>query len=63
MVDDIFEQVSNSDINNLHYACDNGDYLSQQLISYLGNKRGLLDLIRRGLHSVQKKLSKKNYLY
>ncbi len=35
------------------------DYLSKQLITYLGNKRNLLDFIGQGLDRVRKKLGRK----
>jgi adenine-specific DNA-methyltransferase len=38
---------------------ENGDYLRQQLITYIGNKRALLDFIGAGLGTIQKRLGKK----
>ena len=35
------------------------EYLTQQLITYIGNKRSLLDFIGRGIGIVQKRLNKK----
>jgi adenine-specific DNA-methyltransferase len=37
---------------------DNPDYLSRQLITYLGNKRALLDFIGRGVSMVKARLGK-----
>jgi adenine-specific DNA-methyltransferase len=34
------------------------DYLTKQIITYIGNKRALLDFIGKGVHAVQKKLGK-----
>jgi adenine-specific DNA-methyltransferase len=34
------------------------EFLTQQLITYIGNKRALLDFIGNGIHKVQKKLGK-----
>lgn len=36
---------------------ENPDFLSEQLITYIGNKRALLPLIKEGLHVVQKRLN------
>ena len=38
---------------------ENEDYLRRQLITYIGNKRALLDFIGTGLRIVQKRLGKK----
>jgi adenine-specific DNA-methyltransferase len=38
---------------------ENESFLSQQLITYIGNKRGLLNFIRDGLEIVKKRLGKK----
>lgn len=38
---------------------ENPDYLTKQLITYIGNKRTLLDFIGLGLNHVRKKLNKK----
>ncbi len=38
---------------------ENPEYLTEQLITYIGNKRALLDFIGNGLEVVRKKLSKK----
>lgn len=38
---------------------ENPDYLSQQLITYIGNKRSLLDFINEGVQFVQKRLNSK----
>jgi adenine-specific DNA-methyltransferase len=37
---------------------ENGDYLTKQIITYIGNKRSLLDFITKGIHIVQKRLQK-----
>lgn len=37
---------------------ENSQYLTEQLITYLGNKRSLLDFIRKGVEQVQKQLNK-----
>ncbi|MDR0637837.1 MAG: DNA adenine methylase [Spirochaetaceae bacterium] len=38
--------------------CENGDYLTKQIITYIGNKRSLLNFITKGIHIVQKRLQK-----
>jgi len=38
---------------------EKNEYLSQQLITYIGNKRSLLDFIGNGIEEVQKKIQKK----
>jgi adenine-specific DNA-methyltransferase len=38
--------------------CENEDYLTQQLITYIGNKRALLGFIGAGIKKVQRKLNK-----
>jgi adenine-specific DNA-methyltransferase len=38
--------------------CENEPFLTRQLITYIGNKRTLLDFIGRGVGKVQKKLNK-----
>lgn len=57
---DIFEEYN--DKHHLHYAYEDNNFLSQQLISYLGNKRNLFDLIRRGIYKIQKKLNRKKII-
>jgi adenine-specific DNA-methyltransferase len=37
---------------------ENDEYLTQQLITYIGNKRALLEFIENGIKKVQKKLGK-----
>jgi adenine-specific DNA-methyltransferase len=37
---------------------ENTDYLTKQIITYIGNKRALLDFITKGIHLVQKRLQK-----
>ena len=40
-------------------ACfENRDFLTQQIITYIGNKRSLLDFITKGIRIVQKRLNK-----
>ncbi len=39
---------------------ENPDFLTKQLITYIGNKRNLLDFINSGISEVQKRLGKKN---
>ena len=34
------------------------DYLTEQIITYIGNKRSLLDFIAKGINTVQKRLGK-----
>jgi adenine-specific DNA-methyltransferase len=40
---------------------ENEAYLSQQLITYLGNKRSLLDFIGSGIKKIQNRLNKKKF--
>ncbi|MDR1216310.1 MAG: DNA adenine methylase [Treponema sp.] len=48
--------VSNFDLfDNLY---ENVDYLTKQIITYIGNKRSLLDFITKGIQVVQKRLQK-----
>jgi adenine-specific DNA-methyltransferase len=37
---------------------ENADYLTKQIVTYIGNKRALLDFITKGIHIVQKRLRK-----
>jgi len=37
---------------------ENSDYLTKQIITYIGNKRSLLDFITKGIQIVQKRLKK-----
>jgi len=37
---------------------ENTDFLTKQIITYIGNKRSLLDFITKGIHIVQKRLNK-----
>jgi adenine-specific DNA-methyltransferase len=39
-------------------AYENTDYLTKQIITYMGNKRSLLDFITKGIQIVQKRLQK-----
>jgi adenine-specific DNA-methyltransferase len=47
------------DIETEKTIYENNDYLYQQLITYIGNKRALLGFIGDGIKNVQKKLNKK----
>lgn len=47
--------LTNDDI----YLVENEDYLTQQLITYIGNKRSLLTFIGDGVYEVTRKLGKK----
>ena len=51
-----------ADVHKMGKRClplsENKEYLSRQLITYLGNKRALLDFIGNGVAKVQKKLNK-----
>jgi len=48
--------ISNNELSDdLH---ENRDYLTEQIITYIGNKRSLLDFITKGIQSVQKRLNK-----
>jgi adenine-specific DNA-methyltransferase len=38
--------------------CENKDFLTKQIITYIGNKRSLLNFIEQGIKKVQKKLGK-----
>ncbi|MDR2783026.1 MAG: DNA adenine methylase [Treponema sp.] len=40
------------------FPCENEDYLTKQIITYIGNKRSLIKFIERGVYLVQKKLGK-----
>jgi adenine-specific DNA-methyltransferase len=42
--------------------CENEDYLTQQLITYIGNKRALLGFIGDGIKKVQRKLNKEKLI-
>ena len=37
---------------------ENPDFLTQQIITYIGNKRALLDFITKGIQTVQQRLNK-----
>jgi len=39
-------------------SAENREFLTEQIITYLGNKRSLLDFIGRGIHFVQERLQK-----
>ncbi len=44
--------------NNDYPKCENPDFLQSQLITYIGNKRSLLDFIGKGVQIVQTRLQK-----
>ena len=54
---DIFEEYNYQ--NNFHYTNENKEFLSSQLITYIGNKRRLLSLIDKGIYYCQKRINKK----
>ena len=37
---------------------ENADFLTKQIITYIGNKRSLMDFITKGIQIVQKRLQK-----
>ena len=41
------------------YQEENAEFLSEQIITYIGNKRALLEFIGKGLEIVQNRLGKK----
>jgi adenine-specific DNA-methyltransferase len=47
-----------SDVESPPAVCENEAYLKEQLITYIGNKRALLDFIGRGIRKVQERLNK-----
>jgi adenine-specific DNA-methyltransferase len=47
-----------SDAESPQALCENEWYLKEQLITYLGNKRSLLDFIGRGIRKARKRLNK-----
>ena len=52
---------ANDTVPNEEYFDDlyeNPDFLTEQIITYIGNKRSLLDFITKGIHIVQKNLNK-----
>lgn len=49
---DLWQQPENIDLMN-----ENEDFLSQQLITYIGNKRSLLDFIGQGVNIVRQRLN------
>ena len=55
------EQFANKTVPNreLFDEHENRDFLTQQIITYIGNKRSLLDFIAKGIQAVQKRLNKK----
>jgi adenine-specific DNA-methyltransferase len=44
------------------HFCENEDYLTRQLITYIGNKRALLGFIGAGIKKVQSKLNKEKLI-
>ena len=50
------QSVQNGDLFSDLY--ENTDYLTKQIITYIGNKRALLDFLTKGIQIVQKRLQK-----
>ncbi len=48
----------NAAVENERFGGENPEFLQRQLITYIGNKRALLDFIGRGVREVQAKLGK-----
>ena len=48
-----------SDEEPLDDLCENQSFLTEQIITYIGNKRSLLDFITKGILIVQKRLNRK----
>jgi adenine-specific DNA-methyltransferase len=46
------------DFDSSETLCESEEYLSKQIITYIGNKRSLLNFIDQGVRLVQKKLNK-----
>jgi len=44
--------------DHLEDICENQDFLTEQIITYIGNKRSLLDFITKGIQIVQQRLNK-----
>ena len=55
----ITEAYSTVAYNQAGLLQENTDYLTKQIITYIGNKRSLLDFITKGIQVVQKRLKKK----
>lgn len=54
------QQASLFDVASQPDLCvENPDYMKEQIITYIGNKRSLLDFIGKGLEEVEKRLGKK----
>ena len=51
-----YKSISNNELFDDLY--ENSDFLTQQIITYIGNKRSLLDFITKGIQIVQKRLNK-----
>jgi adenine-specific DNA-methyltransferase len=47
-----------SDVESPQAVCENESYLKDQLITYIGNKRALLDFIGNGIRKVRERLNK-----
>lgn len=56
------QKTLSSIIENEDYREENPEFLSEQIITYIGNKRSLLDFIGRGLKIVQTRLNKKRLI-
>jgi adenine-specific DNA-methyltransferase len=52
------KQLGLFNVDSLMPLCENEDFLTKQIITYIGNKRALLNFIEQGLKQVQKKLNK-----
>jgi adenine-specific DNA-methyltransferase len=52
----VYNTVSNKELFEDLY--ENRDFLTEQIITYIGNKRSLLDFITKGINIVQKRLNK-----
>jgi adenine-specific DNA-methyltransferase len=54
----MYGQLQSIDTEIQEALCENEEYLTQQLITYIGNKRSLLDFIGKGVRRVQNRLHK-----
>src|SRR5215469_7650770 len=53
-----FSHKISSEIGLFDDLYENKDFLTEQIITYIGNKRSLLDFITKGIQVVQKRLNK-----
>ena len=51
-----YKAISNKEVFEDFY--ENPDFLTEQIITYIGNKRSLLNFITKGIQIVQKRLNK-----